>query len=66
MSGQTGLAQRAGFLHHGQSRRRAAAVNMLSSRTLPSRLDRGEHRHTIRGGGTPPNHKINNLFTQTP
>jgi hypothetical protein len=56
-----GMAQPAGFLHHGQSRRRAAAVNMPPHPTLPTRLDRGEHRYTIQGGGTPPTtSKINN------
>jgi hypothetical protein len=33
MTSKTRLAQTAGFLHHGQSRRRAAAVNMPGSRT---------------------------------
>jgi hypothetical protein len=33
VTSQTRLAQTAGFLHHGQSRRRAAAVNMPGSRT---------------------------------
>jgi hypothetical protein len=28
-------------------------------------LDRGEHRHIIKGGGTPPpNHKISNVYTE--
>ena len=53
MTSQTGRARTAGFLHLGQSRRRAAAVNIRQS-NLPARLDRGEHRHTIQGGGTPP------------
>ena len=33
MTSQTGRARTAGFLHLGQSRRRAAAVNMPGSRT---------------------------------
>jgi len=50
----------AGFLHRCESRRRAAAGNMPENPDGPTRLDRGEHRHTLRGGGTPPpNHKIN-------
>ena len=51
----------AGFLHPGQPCRRAAAVNPTTMPDLPTRLDRGEHRHTIQGGGTPPTlSKINN------
>jgi len=60
------LPRTAGFLHHGQFRRRAAAVNMPGSRTCRPGL-------TAASTGTPskaeeprPNHKINNLFTQTP
>ena len=65
MTSRTGLARTAGFLHPGQSRRRAAAVNLPRSRTCRPRL-------TAASTGTPskaeeprPNHKINNLFTQT-
>ena len=53
------LAQTAGFLHPGQPRRRAAAVNPAADPTRPTKLDRGEHRHTIHSGGTHPS-KINN------
>jgi hypothetical protein len=53
------LAQTEGFLHPGQPRRRAAAVNPAADPTRPTKLDRGEHRHTIHSGGTHPS-KINN------
>ena len=35
--------------------RSAAAVNQPANPTLPPKLHRGEHRHTINSGGTPPN-----------
>ena len=53
MTSQTRLAHTAGFLHLGQSRRRAAAVNMPGCRTCRPGLNRGEHRHIIHSGGTP-------------
>ena len=37
-----------------QSCRSAAAVNRTRNPTLPPKLDRGEHRHTINSGETPP------------
>jgi hypothetical protein len=40
------------FLHRCQLRRRAGTVNMPANRTSPIRLDRAEHRHMIRSGGT--------------
>ena len=49
-----GRPRTAGFLHPGQSRRRAAAVNPPTTPNVATRLDRGEHRHTMHGGGTPP------------
>ena len=33
-------------------------------RTHRPRLDRGEHRHIIHGGGTRPNYKINTVYTE--
>jgi integrase len=66
VTSQTRLARTAGFLHHGQSRRRAAAVNMPGSRTCRPGL-------TAASTGTPskaeeprPNHKINKpVYTDT-
>ena len=45
---QNRRAQTARFLHRCHSCRRAAAVNVHWNRPVPIRLDRGEHRHTIR------------------
>ena len=50
----------AGFLHPGHTRRRAATVNQPAEPSGQTKLDRGEHRHIIQGGGTPPRYKINN------
>jgi hypothetical protein len=62
----TRVAHTAGFLHRCLTCRSAAAVNMATNPNVSTRLDRDEHRHTIQGGGTPPQtHKINNLLTQT-
>jgi integrase len=66
VTSQTRRAQTAGFLHHGQSRRRAAAVNMPASQTCRPGL-------TAASTGTPstaeeprPNHKINKpVYTDT-
>ena len=66
MTALIGLAHTGGFLHLGQSRRRAAAVNMSGSQTCRPGL-------TAASTGTPskaeeprPNHKINNpVYTDT-
>ena len=66
MTSQTRLARTAGFLHLGQSRRRAAAVNIPSNRTCRPSLTRRAPAHHPRRRNPATNHKINNLFTQTP
>jgi hypothetical protein len=64
VTSQTRLAQTAGFSitanpAGAQPRSHAGQPN------LPSRLDRGEHRHIIHSGKTPPNQRSTTCYTDT-
>ena len=66
MTSQTRLAHTVGFLHLGQSRRRAAAVNIPSSRTCRPSLTAASTGTRSKAEEPRYQPQDQQLFTQTP